>query len=68
MDWLPTLALLTLAIGLMVLARQRLAARAEPGRIRLVPWTAVLFLGVLLALLAAAHVLTLCGFHIPENR
>jgi hypothetical protein len=68
MGWLPTLALLFAATGMVALARQRLAARAEPGRIRLVPWTAVLFLGVLLALLAAAHVLTLCGFHIPESR
>ena len=67
MDWLPTFALLAAAIGMIVLARWRLAAPAEPGHVRLVPWTAVLFIGVLLALLSAAHVLTLFGFHVPER-
>ena len=65
MGWLPTLGLMASALALIALARWRMARPAEPGRVRLVPWTALLFLAVLLALMMFAHMLTLWGLQRP---
>jgi hypothetical protein len=61
MGWIPTLGLMACALLLIALARHRLSAPPRPGRVRLVPWTAVMFLALLFALMIFAHLLTLWG-------
>jgi hypothetical protein len=61
MAWLPTLIITGIAIALGLVARWRMAMPMEPGRVRLVPWTALLFLAVLVVMMMGAHMLTLAG-------
>lgn len=67
LDWLGTLIVLAVALGALLLARAKLAEPLIFGRVRMVPWTAILFAAVLLALIMSAHVLTLLGYHWPQR-
>jgi len=61
MGWQATLSIMAAAVALGLLARWRLGVPTEPGRVRLVPWTALLFLAVLVVMMMGAHLLTLGG-------
>jgi hypothetical protein len=61
MNWQTTSGIMAAALAMVLLARWRLAKPSEPGRVRLIPWTAVLFAAMLLGLMMFAHLLTLWG-------
>lgn len=53
--------LILLAAGLLVIGVSAWQVRRpyEPGRLPWVPWTAILFLGLLVSIVMAAHLITL---------
>jgi hypothetical protein len=67
MGWTPTLALLALSIGLVVLARFMSARPVRLGRARLVPWTAILVAAGALAVIMGVHALSLLGWSPPPR-
>ena len=67
MEWTLTLAALAFGTGLagtMVWLEKRPRTDLRP---RLVPTTPVMFAGVLIAILALVHVLTLTGIELPQR-
>ena len=68
MNMNETLIGLTLAVGLVVWANWK-SRRPNPNfEVRLVPYNALQFLGVLLALLFLAHLLTLMTGQVWQSR
>ena len=67
MGWMTTIFGLLGAIALGLWARRRATMPTVPGKVRYVPYTGILFLAVLSALLMLTHLLTLLGVALPSH-
>ena len=61
MGWTPTLVGLAIATVIFAWANWRARRPVELGKVRMVPYTAVMFAALVVILLMVAHAMTLLG-------
>ena len=67
MGWTVTLSGLVLGLLAFLWANWRARKPAELGRVRMVPYTAIMFLSLVVVLLMVAHIMTLLGLKPPAS-
>ena len=61
MGWTPTLIGLAIGMALFAWANWKARKPVELGRVRMIPYTAVMFTALVVILLMVAHAMTLLG-------
>lgn len=65
---MTTISVLVLAGGVFAWANWRARQPVELGRVRMMPYTAIMFAALLVVLLMVAHIMTLLGVEPPARR
>ncbi len=68
MGWATTISVLLVASAVFGWANWRARKPVEFGRVRMVPYTAIMFAALLVVLLMVAHIMTLLGVEPPIRR